>query len=527
MSSRLRSLRCLLLAVLVTGGMGVGSARAQVPVSASLQEPAFERAQLRLRLGAALRRGGQQDAGPGLSYAGHTLNDVALEASGVGPGFARGALAARGGLRLSLQREAFSLREAGASFGATRLLRASLGPALHLGTGGVRAELGAGYELAQLPLFGDSRAPQLARATRHAALLGARLLLPLPLGLGVELRGALPVTLATREATGAAASASGLSAGAALHVPFAQRGRWAGTLVLDAQHVRDRVEAAGARSQQRLNRLGLALQVGLQERPPSRMGALRVQVRDGRTGTPLRYVPVLLRSGGREQGLRTSDGAGELLAQGLAPGEHSARVELPGYLPAEARVHVVAGALARLELRAQPEPFSPPPTGTLRVRVVDATNRAPLAGALVELGGEALETDGDGEVRVPSLEPGPLAVRVAHAQYQPGEEAVLVVAGSETQLPVGLTPLRARAPALLLGQVRSASLGRPVRATLEIPDVGLRTVTNEGGAFAVRVPAGTYRVIISAGEHLTQTKRLTVREGEQAIFNVDLFPSRR
>ena len=215
-----------------------------------------------------------------------------------------------------------------------------------------------------------------------------------------------------------------------------------------------------------------------------------------------------------------------LTAEGLAPGTVQARVEVPGYLPAEGQVQVSAGGLAYLELRAQPIPFSPPPTGALRVRVVDGASGMPLAGALVEVDGETLESDGDGEVRAEWLTPGPHAVRVAHAQYRPGEEAAVVIAGSETPLPVPLTPLKARAPALLLGQVRSASLGRPLHATLRISGAGLRTVTNEGGAFAVRVPGGTYRVIISAGQHLTQTKTVTVRDGEQAIFNVDLFPSR-
>ena len=522
MKPGLRSLHCLLLAVLLAGGAGAGPALAQAPVEA----PAREQGQLRLRYGAALRRGGQQDTGPGLSYAGHTLNDVALEASGFvdeGPG------TARFGLRLGLQREAFTLLERTDSVTAGSLLRASLGPALHLAAGPLRAELGVGYELAQLPLFGDSRAPQLTRATRHAALLGARLQLPLARGLEVELRGGVPLTLAARTPSGDRVHARGLCAGAALLVPLAQRGRWRGTLVLDAQHLRDRVSAGadGVRSEQQLTRLGVALQLGLAQRPAPRWGALQLAVRDGLTGLPLRYVPVSLFAAGAEQGLRSSDGGGRLTAQGLPPGELRARLEVPGYLPVEGRVQVTAGGLAHLELRAQPVPFAPPPTGALRVRVLDATTGAPLAGALVELGAQSLESDGDGEVQVPWLEPGPHAVRVAHAQFQPGEEVVIVVAGSETQLPLSLTPLRARAPALLLGQVRSASLGRPLHATLRIPGVGLRTVTNEGGAFAVRLPGGTYRVIISAGQHLTQTKTVTVRDGEQAIFNVDLFPSRR
>ncbi|MBF5042864.1 hypothetical protein FGE12_10730 [Aggregicoccus sp. 17bor-14] len=503
-------LHCLLFALLAACAAGAGSAQAQVP-----------QAELRVRAGAALRSGGQQDAGPGLSYAGHTFDDLGLDAAA----FVHPRLA----LRLSLQREAFSLVEGADAVTSGSLVRASLGPALRLGLGPLRAELGAGYELAQLPLFGDSRTPQLARAVRHAALLGARLQLPLPHGLQAELRGALPVTLAAHEAGGGAASASGFSAGAALLVPVAQRGRWSGALVLDAQHVRDAVASGdgSAHSTQRLTRLGLALQVALSEKVAPRSGALRLSVSDARTGLPLRYVPVALTSVGHEQGLRSSDGRGLLTAEGLAPGELWARLEVPGYLPAEARVQVVAGALTRLELLAQPTPYSPPPTGTLRVRVTDATSGEPLAGARVQLGEDALESDGDGTVSAPWLTPGPVAVRVSHSQYRDGEEAVVVVAGSETQLPVALTPLRKRTPALLSGQVRSAGLGRPLLAVLEIPRLGLRTITNAGGVFSVHLPPGTWRVVISAGEHLAQTKLVSVQDGEQAIFNVDLFPAHR
>ena len=512
MASRLRSPSWLLLVLLLAGG--AGPALGQVATAA-------EQAQLRLRYGAALRRGGQEDAGPGLSYAGHTLNDVGLE----GAGF----WSARWGLRLSLQREAFTLLDGSTPLAEASLLRGALGPALRLALGPLRTELGVGYELAQLPLFGDSRSPQLARATRHAALLGARAQLPLARGLRAEVRAGLPLTLAARAADGGEASASGLQLGAALLVPVGQRGRWTGALVLDAQHLRDqvRVPATGARSSQQLTRLGVALQVGLEPRLVPRYGALRLAVRDGRTGLPLRYAPVALTSVGHEQGLRSSDGQGLVTAEGLPPGELWARVEMPGYLPAEAHAQVTAGALASLELRPQPIPFSPPPTGTLRVRVTDATSGEPLAGARVQVGGEALETDGDGEVQAAWLTPGPVSVQVAHAQFRDAEEAVVVVAGSETQLPLALAPLRARAPAVLSGQVRSASLGRPVRAVLEVPQLGLRAVTNEGGVFAVRLPQGTWRVIISAGQHLSQTKRVSVQDGEQAIFNVDLFPSRR
>jgi hypothetical protein len=42
----------------------------------------------------------------------------------------------------------------------------------------------------------------------------------------------------------------------------------------------------------------------------------------------------------------------------------------------------------------------------------------------------------------------------------------------------------------------------------------------------MRVPGGTYSVIISAKGFITQQKSVTVKDGDQAIFNVDLFPGR-
>jgi hypothetical protein len=57
---------------------------------------------------------------------------------------------------------------------------------------------------------------------------------------------------------------------------------------------------------------------------------------------------------------------------------------------------------------------------------------------------------------------------------------------------------------------------------LEIPQAKIKTRATAEGAFTVRIPGGTYHVIISAPGFLSQTKTVTVRNGEQAIFNVDL-----
>jgi uncharacterized membrane protein len=80
--------------------------------------------------------------------------------------------------------------------------------------------------------------------------------------------------------------------------------------------------------------------------------------------------------------------------------------------------------------------------------------------------------------------------------------------------------------AAVSGTVRSTQ-GRPLVATLVIPAAKVRTRTSAEGSFSLKLKPGVYRIIISAKGHLTQTKSVTVRDGEQTIFNVDLFPRNR
>jgi hypothetical protein len=74
------------------------------------------------------------------------------------------------------------------------------------------------------------------------------------------------------------------------------------------------------------------------------------------------------------------------------------------------------------------------------------------------------------------------------------------------------------------GQVRSARGGKPVRAQLEIRESKQAISADETGAFSVQLPGGKYTVRIAAPGFITQTKTVIVRDGDQAIFNVDLSP---
>ncbi|HZI11971.1 MAG TPA: carboxypeptidase regulatory-like domain-containing protein [Myxococcus sp.] len=498
-----------------------------LPASVRAEDGA-ERASLRLRYGVSLRDGQQADVGPGLTYEGLTPNDLAV----VGTAWP---LRWLGGW-VGLQREAFDLKEGTQRITGGSLVRASLGPRVRASLGPVWGEAGLGYGYAQLPLFGGSEAPELLRGVRHAALLSGRLLVSLPLwGLKVEARGELPAALAVRDAAGTGGRATGFAAGGAVLVPLVGASRWAGTLVLDFQHVQDTVTLEdGTRSEQRLRRVGAALEFAWREASPSRsgggfvtsepVGALSLRVLDAETGAPLPGARVVLEAGGEAREPREADAQGLVEEEALPVGEVSVKVSAEGYAPVEERATVAEDGRAALEVRAR---RLPPAPGGLRVKVVNAQTGAPLPGVRVAVGPAQVRTDVAGEVRVKDLPPGPVAVVVSAPGFRAAEEAAVVVSGQESEVAVPLAAERKGEPATLNGYVRSTRGGQPLSATLVIPQAKVRKRTDATGAFSFRVKPGTYRVTISARGHLPQTKVIKLRDGEQAIFNVDLFPRQK
>jgi hypothetical protein len=181
------------------------------------------------------------------------------------------------------------------------------------------------------------------------------------------------------------------------------------------------------------------------------------------------------------------------------------------------------------EVPRPPAPVVAPREGALRLSVVDARGGEPLPGASISVPGrtEAF-SEAAGQVLLEGLAPGPWEVKVAAGGFRPEQVAVLVIAGEVTALDVSLAAAR-QGPvyATLSGQVRSVHKGQPLQAWLVIPEAKVRQRTDARGSFQIQLKQGRYRVILSAPGHLTQTKVITVREGEQAIFNVDLFPKSR
>jgi uncharacterized membrane protein len=500
--------------LLASAALFATASLAQPNISASAvktSSPTDEQAQVRVRYGVAIRSGAESDSGPGLSYAGVSPNDLALT------GWLWFLAGDHLGLTAAVQREAFSLLDNGATVTSGGLIRAAVGPTGRVRFGPARLEAAASYSFQQLPVFGTVSTPAFATVQRHGVLLAARALVDLgPVTL--EGRFEYPIAIAT---VGRPVRSQGLGAGGAVRVQLFRTGMLKWGLLADAQWHQDSLAttdaAAPLQASQSVVRAGLALDVQVKDprldAAPT-TGALRVKVR-GEQG-PLAGAAISIRVGATTRAL-SSDAEGVAFLPDLEPGEVVTTVTMPGFEPGEARVGLAAGEERELELGLVRET---PKVGALAIKVVSFDGRAPVV-ATIEVNGQRTTSS---TWSVDGLPPGPVSVKVTAPGFNPGEEAASIVAGQSSELTVTLVPEKKRVPATLSGQVRSARGGKPVVAQLEVRELKQTISADDAGAFSVQIPGGKYTVRISAPGFVTQTKSVTVRDGDQAIFNVDLAP---
>ncbi len=464
--------------------------------------------QVRLRYAAAIRNGTEDGANYTLGYSGVSPNDLALSA------WAFPLLSRHLGVTVGVQREAFGLYSGATVVTSGALLRAHAGLAGRLRIGSAFGLDGSvSYGLAQVPLFGATNT--FSSVSRHAVLLAARGVVDLgPLSL--EARFEYPVVLATTPST---VTSSGLGVGGGVRIRFVQTGDLDWGLMGDVTWNRDSTGpvtvGAGPTATQSIVRAGVGLDLRFREPAPLAAGQLRVRVSGGTAP-----IPVRVQSADGERTVTAPADGSAVVVDDLRAGEISVSATLPGFVVAQARGTLRPGEDLELALVLTRDA---PAAGALTVTVVSKDPALPLTGLRVEVNGVAALVRGS-VASVGELPPGPISVRASAAEFTDGDEAATIVPGKTTELTVTLVPVKKRVPATVSGLVRSARGGQAVRAKLEVLELKQLIEVDDKGACATDVPGGRYTVRISAPGFRTQQKSVTVRDGDQAIFNVDLSP---
>ena len=211
------------------------------------------------------------------------------------------------------------------------------------------------------------------------------------------------------------------------------------------------------------------------------------------------------------------DALGQLVVTTNA-GAHAATAKLSGYRDATGTVEVVEGKQAVLVL--QLEALTGP--GQLSGVVRASATAAPVPSATVTAGeAPPVQTSADGNYRFEKLGPGPVKVRIEAQGFTTAEEVAQVPPESAATLDVQLEALGKGSPATVRGLIRSRT-GEPLKASVVIKGLSTKVAVTPEGRFFVTVPGGTYQFIISAPGYVTQTRKVVLADGDQAIVHTEL-----
>lgn len=219
-----------------------------------------------------------------------------------------------------------------------------------------------------------------------------------------------------------------------------------------------------------------------------------------------------------DEGAATPADAKGVFAAAVGPGAHAVKVTLAGYRGATSSANAVEGARTKVPVRL--EPLTGP--GALSGVVRAAASGKPLAEVTVTAGELPPVTTGDdGAYRFEKLGPGPVQVRFEAQGFTTAEEVAQVPPEAAATLDVALEPLGKGSPATVRGLVRSRT-GEALKASVVIKGSSAKVQVSPEGRFFVTVPGGTYLFIISAPGYVTQTKKVVLADGDQAILHTEL-----
>lgn len=213
----------------------------------------------------------------------------------------------------------------------------------------------------------------------------------------------------------------------------------------------------------------------------------------------------------------TTDAKAELVLP-LKSGSHSATATLAGHRPATSTAQVPEGLETLLVIRLQA--LTGP--GRLSGVVQAAATSKPVLDATVTVGdAPPVHTAADGAFVFAAVGPGPVKVRVEAQGFNTTEEVAQVPPEGAATLDVALEALGKGSPATVRGLIRSRT-GEPLTASVVIKGLATKVPVTAEGRFVVTVPGGQYFFIISAPGYVSQTKKVVLADGDQAIFHTEL-----
>ncbi len=165
--------------------------------------------------------------------------------------------------------------------------------------------------------------------------------------------------------------------------------------------------------------------------------------------------------------------------------------------------------------------IQPITTGSILGVAVDRTTGEPLAGAIVTIAGQRIETDAEGRFRIDQLEAGEITVQAASERYRAASSQVVLEARSTAEARLELDPIT---EGTVAGIVRDASTGDPLGGARV--RIGLLTAETEpDGRFELdNVPAGEANITADKAVYEPRLETLEVIAADSIDVQLALAP---
>ncbi|UXI70439.1 carboxypeptidase regulatory-like domain-containing protein [Tahibacter amnicola] len=247
---------------------------------------------------------------------------------------------------------------------------------------------------------------------------------------------------------------------------------------------------------------------------------LRGQVTDVRDGSPLSGAEVAISGAVTATVFTGPDGRYEW--SGATAGSIQIRVSRDGFRAAQGTGELVVGEVLLFSPALYAGDLTPPDSATLTGQVVSASDAAPIASALIQVGSKQAHSDATGRFSLTELPAGAFQAAVSANGYVTGQvEGSLAIGVNDAGL-IRLQPATAGNTSTLSGRVTDAANGTALAgATVEITGASLRTTSGADGSYSLTsITSVPFTAAIAAPGYATQT--LSAGQNGHGSFRADV-----